>query len=84
MDSGLKLISNSLSKFPFFLARDLVVLPAINIVGYFSILLSLFIDSYISIVKSNAGLLFVVFCSGSSITSGDNSYIIGVSIGLIG
>jgi hypothetical protein len=85
VDSGLRSVSNSLSKFSvfFFLARGLVVPLAIGIIGCSSVLLLLFIDSYISIIKSNISILFVVSCSGSSITSGDNNYIISISIGLI-
>jgi hypothetical protein len=47
--------------------------------------ISLLIDSCIGVIKSNASnsILFVVSCSSSSITSGDNNYIIGISIGLI-
>jgi hypothetical protein len=85
MDSGLKSVSNSLSSFGvFFLARGLVIPPAISIIGCSLALLLLFIDSYVSVIKSNAGVLFVVSCSSSSIISGDNNCIIGVSIGLIG
>jgi hypothetical protein len=85
VDSGLRSVSNSLSNFGvLFLAGGLVVPLAINIIGYFLVLLLLFIDSYISIIKSNISILFVVSCSSSSITSGDNNYIIGISIGLIG
>jgi hypothetical protein len=85
MDSGLKSVSNSLSSFGvFFLARGLVVSLAIGIIRYFLVFLSLLIDLYISIIKSNISISFVVSCSSSSITSGDNSYIIGISIGLIG
>ena len=85
MDSGLKSVSNSLSSFGvFFLAGGLVVPPAIGIVGCSSALLSLFIDSCVSVIKSNTGMLFVVSCFSSSIISRDNSYIIGISIGLIG
>jgi hypothetical protein len=68
----------------FFLAGGLVVPLVINIIRYSSVLLLLFIDSYISIIKSNASILFVVSCSSSSVTSGNNSYIIGISSGLIG
>jgi hypothetical protein len=85
MDSGLKSVSNSLSSFGvFFLARGLVIPPAISIIGCSLALLLLFIDSYVSVIKSNAGVLFVVSCSGSGITSGDSSCVIGISIGLIG
>jgi hypothetical protein len=85
MDSGLRLVSNSLSSFGvFFLVGGSVVLPAIGVVGYSSALLLLLIDLYIGVIKSNAGILFVVSCSGSGITSGDNSCIISTSIGLIG
>jgi hypothetical protein len=85
IDSGLRSVSNSLSSFGvFFLAGGLVIPPAINIIRYFSALLSLLIDSYISIIKSNTGILFVVSCSGSGITSGDSSCIISASIVLIG
>jgi hypothetical protein len=68
----------------FFFSKNLVVPPAISIIRYFSALLLLFINSYISIIKLNTSILFVVSCSGSSITSGNNSYIISISIGLIG
>jgi hypothetical protein len=85
MDSGLRSVSNSLSNFSvFFLAGGLVVPPAISIIRCSSALLLLFIDSYISIIKSNTGILFVVSYSSSSITSRDNNYIISISIGLIG
>jgi hypothetical protein len=85
VDSGLRSVSNSLSNFSvFFLAGGSVIPPAIGIVGCSLALLLLLIDSYVSIVKSNTGILFVVSCSSSGITSGDNSYIIGTSIGLIG
>jgi hypothetical protein len=85
MDSGLRSVSNSLSSFGvFFLAKGLVVFLAIGVLGCFLALLSLFIDLYINIVKSNISILFIVSCSSSSITSGDNSYIIGISIVLIG
>jgi hypothetical protein len=85
VDSGLRLVSNSLSNFGvFFLARGSVVFLAIGIIGCSSALLLLLIDSYVSIVKSNTGISFVVSYSGSGVTSGDNSYIIGASIGLIG
>jgi hypothetical protein len=84
VDSGLRSVSNSLSSFSvFFLAGGLVVPLAIGIVGCSSALLLLFIDSYVSIIISNASISFVVSCSGSSITSGDNNYIVGISIGLI-
>jgi hypothetical protein len=83
--SGLRSVSNSLNSFGIlFLAGGLVVPPAIGIIGYFLALLSLFIDLYISVVKSNTSILFVVSCSSSSITSRNNSYIISTSIGLIG
>jgi hypothetical protein len=85
MDSGLRSVSNSLSSFSvLFLVGGLVVPLAISIIGCSSALLSLFIDLCISIIKSNISILFVVSCSSSSITSGDNNYIIGISIGLIG
>jgi hypothetical protein len=85
VDSGLRSVSNSLSKFSvFFLAGGLVVLPAISIIRCSLVLLLLLIDSYISIIKSNTSILFVVSCSSSSIISGNNSYIISISIGLIG
>jgi hypothetical protein len=85
MDSGLRLVSNSLSNFGvLFLAGGSVVLLAISIVRCSSALLLLFIDLCISIMKSNTGISFVVSCSSSGITSGDNSYIISISIGLIG
>jgi hypothetical protein len=48
------------------------------------VLLSLLIDSCISVNKSNTSILFVVSCSGSSVISGDNNCIIGISIVLIG
>jgi hypothetical protein len=83
VDSGLRLVSNSLSNFGvLFLAGGLVVPLAIDIIRYSSALLLLLIDLYVSIIKSNTGILFVVSCSGSGVTSGDNSCIIGVSIGL--
>jgi hypothetical protein len=85
IDSGLRLVSNSLNSFGvFFLAGGLVIPPAIGIIGCSSVLLLLLIDLYISIIKSNTGISFVVSCSGSGITSGDNSCIISISIGLIG
>jgi hypothetical protein len=85
VDSGLKSVSNSLNSFGvFFLAGGSVVPPAISIIGYFLALLSLFINLCISIIKSNTNISFVVSCSSSSITSGDSSYIVGISIGLIG
>jgi hypothetical protein len=85
VDSGLKLVSNSLNSFGvFFLAGGSIIPPAIGVVGCSSALLSLFIDLYISIIKSNTGVSFVVSCSSSGITSGDSNYIIGTSIGLIG
>jgi hypothetical protein len=85
VDSGLRLVSNSLSNFGvFFLAGGLVVPLVIGVVGCSSALPSLFIDLCISVIKSNTGVSFVVSCSGSGITSGDSSYIIGTSIGLIG
>jgi hypothetical protein len=85
VDSGLRLVSNSLSKFGvFFLTGGLVIPLAIGIIRYFLALLLLFIDSYISIIKSNTNILFVVSCSSSSITSRDNSCIISTSISLIG
>jgi hypothetical protein len=85
VDSGLRSVSNSLSKFGvFFLAGGLVVPLVIGVIGCSSVLLLLFIDLYISIIKSNTGLLFVVSCSSSSIISRDNNYIISISISLIG
>jgi hypothetical protein len=85
VDSGLRSVSNSLSSFGvLFLAGGLVVLPAMGVIGCSLALLLLLIDSYIGIVKSNTGILFVVSYSSSSITSGDNSYIVGILIGLIG
>jgi hypothetical protein len=85
VDSGLRSVSNSLSSFGvLFLVGGSIVPLAIGIIRCFLALLLLFIDSYISIIKSNAGVSFVVSCFSSSITSGDNSYIIGASIGLIG
>jgi hypothetical protein len=85
IDSGLKSVFNSFNKFGvFFSARDSVVPLVISVVGYSSAPLLLFFDSYISIIKSNIHILFVVSYSSSSITSGDNSYIIGISISLIG
>jgi hypothetical protein len=85
VDSGLRSVSNSLSSFGvFFLAGGLVVSLAISVLGYSLALLLLLIDSCISIIKSNTGVLFVVSCSSSSITSGDSNCIIGTSIGLIG
>jgi hypothetical protein len=85
MDSGLKSVSNSLNNFNvLFLAGGSVIPLAISIIRYSLALLLLFIDSYISVIKSNTGILFVVSCSSSSITSGDNSYVISISIGLIG
>jgi hypothetical protein len=85
IDSGLRLVSNSLSSFSvFFLVGDSVIPLAIGIIGCSLVFLLLLIDLYISIIKSNIGILFVVSCSGSGIISGDNNYIISVSIGLIG
>jgi hypothetical protein len=85
VDSGLRSVSNSLSSFGiFFLARGLVVPLAISIVRYFLVLLLLLIDLCISIIKSNINVLFIVSCSSSSITSRDNSCVIGISIVLIG
>jgi hypothetical protein len=85
MDSGLRSVFNSLSNFGvLFLVGGLVVLLAISIIGCSSVLLSIFIDSCVGVVKSNAGVLFVVSCSGSGVTSGDSSYVVGVSIVLIG
>jgi hypothetical protein len=85
MDSGLRSVSNSLNNFGvFFLARGLVVPPVIDIIRYSLVLLLLLIDSYISVIKSNVGISFVVSYSGSNITSRDSSYIISTSIGLIG
>jgi hypothetical protein len=85
MDSGLRSVSNSLSNFSvFFLAGGLVIPLAISVIGYSSALLLLLIDLCVSVIKSNTNILFVVSCSSSSITSGDNSYVIGISIGLIG
>jgi hypothetical protein len=84
VDSRLRSVSNSLNNFGvFFLAGGLVILLVIGIIGCSLALLSLLIDSYVSIIKSNTGILFVVSCSSSGITSGDNSYIISISIGLI-
>jgi hypothetical protein len=85
VDSGLKSVSNSLSNFSvLFLVGGSVVPPAISVIGCSLALLLLFIDLCVSIVKSNIAISFVVSCSGSSITSGNNSYIISISIGLIG
>jgi hypothetical protein len=85
VDSGLRSVSNSLSNFGvFFLAGGLVVPLAISIVRYSLAFLLLLIDLYVSIVKSNIGVLIVVSCSSSSITSGDSNCVIGISIGLIG
>jgi hypothetical protein len=85
VDSGLRLVSNSLNSFGvFFLAGGLIILLAISIIGCSSVFLLLLIDSYISIIKSNISISFVVSCFGSSISSGDNNYIISISIGLIG
>jgi hypothetical protein len=83
------LVYNSLSRFSvflFFLVGGSVVPLAKGILGYFLALLLLFIYSCIGIIKSiiNNSILFVVSCFGFSITSGDNSYIISASIGLIG
>jgi hypothetical protein len=79
------LVSNSLNSFGvLFLVGGSVVPPAIGIIGYSSALLLLLIDSYISVIKSNTSILFVVSFSSSSITSGDNSCIISILIGLIG
>jgi hypothetical protein len=68
----------------FFLAGGLVIPLAISIIGCFLVLLLLFIDLCISIIKSNINISFMVSCSSSSITSGDNSYIISISSSLIG
>jgi hypothetical protein len=58
MDSGLKSVSNSLSNFGvLFLAGGLVVTLAIGVVGCFLVLLLLLIDSCVSVVKSNTGVL---------------------------
>jgi hypothetical protein len=85
IDSGLRSVSNSLNRFGiFFLAGGLVVPLAIGIIRYSLVLLLLFIDSYVSIVKSNTSISFVVSCSSSGITSGNNNYVISISIGLIG
>jgi hypothetical protein len=85
VDSGLRSVSNSLSSFGvFFLAGGSVVPLTMGVIGCSSALLLLFIDSYVSVIKSNTGISFVVSCSGSGVTSGDNSCIIGTSIGLIG
>jgi hypothetical protein len=85
VDSGLRSVSNSLSNFGvFFLAGGSVVPLAIGVVGCSLALLLLLIDLCVSIIKSNTGILFVVSCSSSGITSGDNNYIISISIGLIG
>jgi hypothetical protein len=84
IDSGLRSVSNSLSNFGvFFLAGGLVVLLAIGIIKYSLAFLLLLIDSCINIIKSNTGMLFIVSCSSSGISSGDDSYIISISIGLI-
>jgi hypothetical protein len=58
--------------------------PAIGVLGCSSALLLPLIDLYISVIKSNIGISFVVSYSGSGITSGNNNCVIGVSIGLIG
>jgi hypothetical protein len=85
MDSGLRSVSNSLSSFGvFFLAGGSVVPLAIGVVGCSLALPLLLIDSCVGVVKSNTGVLFVVSCSGSGVTSGDNSCVVGTSIGLIG
>jgi hypothetical protein len=85
MDSGLRSVSNFLSRFSvFFLAGGLVVPLVISIIRCSLALLLLFIDLYISIIKSNTSIFFVVSYSSSSITSRNNNYIISISIGLIG
>jgi hypothetical protein len=85
VDSGLRSVSNSLNSFSiFFLVEGLVVSLVISILGYSLAFLLLFIDLCIDIIKSNTSILFIVSGSGSSITSRDNSYIIGISIVLIG
>jgi hypothetical protein len=85
MDSGLRLVFNSLNNFSiFFLAGGSIIPLVINVVKYFLVFLSLLIDLYISVIKSNTSISFVVSCFSSSITSGNNSYIISISIGLIG
>jgi hypothetical protein len=85
VDSGLRSVSNSLSRFSvFFLAGGSVVPRPISVIGCSLVLLLLLIDLYINIIKLNTGISFVVSCSSSGITSGDSSYIIGTSIGLIG
>jgi hypothetical protein len=69
VDSGLRSVSNSLSNFGvFFLAGGLVIPPAIGVIGCSLVLLLLFIDSCVGIIKSNTGILFVVSYSGSGIT----------------
>jgi hypothetical protein len=68
----------------FFLVGGLVVPLAIGIIRCSLVFLLLFIDLYISIIKSNTSILFVVSCFGSSIISRDNNYIINISISLIG
>jgi hypothetical protein len=74
MDSGLRSVSNFLSSFSvFFLAGSSVVPLAIGIIRCSLVLLLLLIDLCVDIIKSNTGVLFVVSCFGSSITSGDNS-----------
>jgi hypothetical protein len=85
VDSGLRSDSNSLSNFGvFFLAGGLVVSLVIGVLGCSSALLSLLIDLYIGVIKSNTGVLFVVSYSSSGITSGDSSCVISASIVLIG
>jgi hypothetical protein len=77
VDSGLRSVSNSLSNFGvLFLAGGSIVPLAISIIRYSSALLSLLIDSCVSIIKSNTSMSFVVSCFGSSIISGDNSIVI--------
>jgi hypothetical protein len=68
------------------LAGGLVIFLAIGVIVCSSVLLLLLIDSCISIIESNtnSGILFVVSYSSSSIISGDNNYIISISISLIG
>jgi hypothetical protein len=84
MDSWLKSVSNFLSNFSvLFLVRGLVISLVTSILGCFLVILLLFIDLCISIIKSNTSILFIVSCSGSGITSGNNNYIISISIGLI-
>jgi hypothetical protein len=69
-----------------FLEGDLVITPAIGVLGYSSVLLSLLFNSYVGIIEliASNNILFVAFCSGSGITSGNSNCIISASIGLIG